>query len=81
MITLYGAKDCHKTQFYINLLKSKSLVFDFKDVILNNEYANELKNLYETKRLNFPTFLIGDKKLRNPSEIELTKWLTKFDLV
>jgi hypothetical protein len=33
--------------------------------------------LYENKNLNFPTIIIDHKKLRNPSDKELQKWIDK----
>ena len=80
-ITLYGRWGCHKTQHYMRVLKSWGLGFTFKDVIENEEYATELRSLYQTGRLNFPTLMIKDKKLRNPSDEELKKWLIKKDLL
>lgn len=79
-ITLYGAQHCHKTQFYMQWLKNQNLDFDFRDVEKNEDYAQELRNLYESGKLNFPTFLIKGKKLRNPTLPELTKWLIKKEL-
>lgn len=76
-IKLYGADRCHKTQYYIQFLKNRKLTFDFLDVEKNEQFAQELRNLYENKRLNFPTITIGSKKLRNPSDKELIKWLNK----
>ncbi|EDP71739.1 hypothetical protein FBALC1_04607 [Flavobacteriales bacterium ALC-1] len=76
-IKLYGAERCHKTQYYKDLLNQKELDFSFLDVEENNEYVEELRNLYENKRLNFPTITIGLKKLRNPSNKDLNKWLDK----
>lgn len=76
-IKLYGATYCHKTQFYKEVLESVDLPFRFLDVINNEEYAEELRNLYENHKLNFPTITIEKKKLRNPSKQELLKWLHK----
>ena len=50
-------------------------------MIGNEDYAKELIALYETKRLNFPTLLLGKKKLRNPSNFALMKWLKKLDYI
>ena len=76
-IKLYGTERCHKTQYYKTFLNQKGLNFSFLDVEKNNEYAEELRQLYENRRLNFPTITIGSKKLRNPTDKELTKWLDK----
>lgn len=76
-IILYGAQRCSKTVYYQQLLQSMGLPFDFRDVEVSETAAEELINLYETRRLNFPTLMLGTKKLRNPSDEELRKWLEK----
>lgn len=76
-IKLYGAEGCHKTQYYKLLLDETKLPYQFLDVEENEEYAEELRNLYENRKLNFPTITIGQKKLRNPYKEELEKWLNK----
>lgn len=76
-IKLYGAARCHKTQYYKELLAEKSLSYQFLDVEENEAHAAALRNLYENRKLNFPTITIGSKKLRNPREAELDKWLQK----
>ena len=76
-IKLYGADRCHKTQFYINFLNETGLQFEFLDVEVNKDHANQLRGLYENNTLNFPTITIGTKKLRNPHTKELQKWLVK----
>ena len=76
-IKLYGAERCHKTQYYKTYLEDLNLKYSFLDVELNNAFAEELRNLYENKKLNFPTITIGEKKLRNPSDSDLKKWIEK----
>lgn len=76
-IRLYGAARCHKTQFYMDFFQNKKLDFTFLDVEESEEAAEELSNLYENRKLNFPTILIKDKKLRNPRTEEIEKWLAK----
>jgi glutaredoxin len=80
-IILYGSSNCHKTKHYQEIFKSKNLIFSFNNVIENEEKAKELKSLYKSGKLNFPTIIIGGKKLRNPSEMELDKWLIKKDFI
>ncbi|MDY8135759.1 N-acetyltransferase [Aquimarina sp. 2201CG5-10] len=77
IIKLYGAKGCHKTHYYQLLLSEIGLSYLFLDVETNKEYAEELRNLYENRKLNFPTITIGNKKLRNPTSEELQKWINK----
>jgi arsenate reductase-like glutaredoxin family protein len=77
VIKLYGTERCHKTQYYKMFLSQTELDYSFLDVEENPDYAEELRSLYQNRKLNFPTITIGEKKLRNPSEKELTKWLDK----
>ena len=75
MIKLYGAEKCHKTHYYKMFLETRNLDYVFLDVEENHENAEELRNLYKNRKLNFPTIAINDKKLRNPSDKELQKWI------
>lgn len=74
-IQLFGAARCHKTQHYMDFFLGKNIPFTFFDVEENEVYAEALRNLYENRRLNFPTIMVKDKKLRNPNDNELLKWL------
>lgn len=76
-IILYGAARCHKTQYYRELLKREIQPFEFYDVEVNQGYAEELRGLYKGGKLNFPTLKVGEKRLRNPSDKELLKWITR----
>ncbi|WP_299885901.1 N-acetyltransferase [uncultured Lacinutrix sp.] len=76
-IKLYGTERCHKTKYYQSFFKDNNLPFTFLDVEQNEIYAEELRGLYENRKLNFPTITIGQKKLRNPNKDELEKWLNK----
>lgn len=76
-IKLYGASGCHKTHYYQLLLDETKLPYQFLDVEKDKEQAEELRELYENRKLNFPTITIGSKKLRNPSKEDLNKWLNK----
>ncbi|WP_296377967.1 glutaredoxin domain-containing protein [Winogradskyella sp.] len=76
-IKIYGTERCHKTQYYKSFFESRKLNFSFYDVEENETHAEELRNLYTNRKLNFPTITIGEKKLRNPSEKDLNKWLSK----
>jgi len=76
-IKLYGTERCHKTQYYKTFLNQKGLDFSFLDVEKNDVFAEELRGLYESRKLNFPSITIDKKKLRNPSDNELNKWLGK----
>ena len=74
-IKLYGTARCHKTIYYKDILKRKNVEHLFLDVEKHEHFAEELRALYENRKLNFPTITIGNKCLRNPSEIELNKWI------
>lgn len=80
-VILYGSKNCHKTVHYQEFLMNKKVDFDFYDVVQNQERAKELRSLYKSGKLNFPTLLIKGKKLRNPQDEELEKWLIKKDII
>lgn len=76
-IKLYGTARCHKTQYYKRFLEDLEMGYNFLDVELNEANAEELRSLYENGKLNFPTITIGEKKLRNPSDTDLKKWIEK----
>ncbi|NRB61289.1 MAG: glutaredoxin family protein [Winogradskyella sp.] len=80
-IILYGAQRCHKTKYYQSYLDNLQLKYSFLDVEENEAFAEELRSLYNNRKLNFPTITIGNKKLRNPSDNDLMKWLKKQELV
>ena len=80
IIKLYGADGCHKTHYYQILLDKIGLPYQFLDVEKNEDHAEELRGLYENRKLNFPTITIGKKKLRNPYKEELHKWMNKLIL-
>ncbi len=76
-IKLYGANGCHKTHYYQIVLDKTGLPYEFLDVETNEDHAEELRGLYENRKLNYPTITIGKKKLRNPYKEDIEKWLNK----
>lgn len=74
-IKLYGSERCHKTQYYKTFLEAHNLNYVFLDVKVNQYFAEKLRGLYANRKLNFPTITIGEKKLRNPSDKDLNKWI------
>ena len=72
-IKLYGTERCHKTKYYQAFFKNKNVEYIFLDVEKDQAFTEELRSLYENRKLNFPTITIGKKKLRNPSDKELNK--------
>lgn len=76
-IKLYGTERCHKTKYYQIFLEDKKVDYKFLDVEKNEDFADELRSLYNNRKLNFPTITIRNKRLRNPTDKELNKWLDK----
>lgn len=76
LIKLFGRKECHKTKIYQSYLMEKRFHFVFLDVHENDVAADELRSLYTNGKLNFPTILVGTKRLRNPKFKDLDRWLT-----
>lgn len=72
-IKRYGVEKIHRAQYYKIFLETRNTHYAFLDVIQNEVNAEELRNLFENRKLYFPTISIGDKKLRNPSDKELQK--------
>lgn len=66
-----------KRQYYQRFLDQLNLDYTFLDVESNERHAEELRSLYKNRKLNFPTITIGEKILKNPSDLELNKWIGK----
>lgn len=77
MIKLYGTEKCHKTNYYKIFLETRNVDYAFLDIRQNEANEEELRNLYENRKLNFPTITILNKKLRNPSDKELRKQIDR----
>ena len=69
-IKLYGSVECHKTQNYQLLFEEFGLSYEFLDVKQNESHAEELRGLYENKKLNFPT-------IKEYSSLENTRFWVK----
>lgn len=65
----------------MDYFRKLGIPFTFLDVEENEMFAEELRNLYITRKLNFPTIVIKGKKLRNPRDKELEKWLIKKEIL
>lgn len=74
-VTLYGAARCHKTQHYQQFFVQRDVPYIFRDVEEDPSAAQELRHLYPSGALHFPTITIGSKRLRNPKDKDLHKWL------
>ncbi|MGB5189773.1 glutaredoxin family protein, partial [Robiginitalea sp.] len=59
----------------MEFMDGQSVPYVFRDVEAHEEYAQELRALCENGKLNFPTLMVGEKCLRNPSEKEVRKWI------
>ena len=79
-IKIYGALRCHKSCFFF-YFKSKKLDVEFLAVEKDKTAAKELRSLYTSGKLNFPTIVLGGKKLRNPRTIDLEKRLIKANVL
>lgn len=79
MLKLFGSMECNKTDYYKSLLADMRLPYQFLDVVQNKKNAEALKRLYKSEKLNFPTLIIGEKRLRNPNKEELLKWINKIN--
>ena len=67
----------HKKKTIIDAAKKEFTENELHKARVSNiikEAAEELRSLYETGKLNFPTILVNEKKLRNPTDKELIKW-------
>lgn len=73
-ITLYGTGWCPKTSMLSNAMQADGYDFDFKNVEDDLNAAEEVKKLYNGK-LKFPTVVIGEKHIKNPSISELLTFL------
>lgn len=76
-VKLYGSETCHKTEYYKTCLVEKGIAYSFLDVVKNESFAKELRDLYASGKLHFPTITIKEKTLRNPYNSELDKWIAK----
>jgi hypothetical protein len=57
--------------------KTCKLYYVFLNIENSAKSETALRKLYENRNLNFPTIIIDHKKLRNPSDKELQKWIDK----
>ncbi len=72
-IKLFGIANCHKTQFYKQRLMDDNIPFDFYDIEENPMHKELLSFYYSKGQTHFPTLVIGDKILRNPTDKAIQK--------
>ncbi len=80
VIKLYGTGWCSKSANLRNYLQSKWIEFEDYNVETDQKAAEDVKKLYQGK-LKFPTVIIGDEHLKNPSIPELNALLEKYQLL
>ena len=76
-VTLYGSNECHKTLAYKRHLEGLGVGHEFLDVRLDAEAAEHLRSCYADRRLNYPTIVIGERRMRNPPLLKLEKELRR----
>ncbi|TXD52688.1 MULTISPECIES: glutaredoxin domain-containing protein [unclassified Polaribacter] len=62
LLELYGTEKCSKTNYYKAFLKTRNIQYAFLDIAKNEVNAEELRNLYQNKKLNFTTLTFKNKK-------------------
>ncbi len=75
-LELYGASWCLKSAKLRNYLQSQWIEFDDHDVEDDAAAAERVKARYEGV-LKFPTVIVGDEHLKNPTIQELDAFLEK----
>ena len=80
VIKLYGTGWCPKSANLRNYLQSKWIDFEDYNVETDENAAEEVKRLYDG-HLKFPTVVLGDDHLKNPSIPELNTFLKKHHLL
>ena len=55
-VILYGTQRCHKTQYYKSFFDERNINYVLLDIEENPIYADRLRSLYKSGKLNFPTF-------------------------
>lgn len=76
-VKLYGSGDCHKTLVYKRHLESLGVTFEFLDVHLDAQAAEDLSNSNADRRLSYPMMVVGGRRLRNPPLAKLDKELRR----
>ena len=80
VLKLFGAGWCTKSSNLRNYLQSKWVDFEDYNVETDENAAEEVKKLYDGQ-LKFPTVIIGNDHLKNPSIPELNLLLKKYHLL
>lgn len=78
-VTLFGETRCHKTRYYQKALEERGVLYELAEVDKDDRAAQRLVDLTGSAG-KFPTFLIKERKIRNPSPRELDKALARAGL-
>lgn len=73
-LQLYGTDWCTKSSALRNYLQSKWIEFDDFNVETNIEAEATVRGLYEGK-LKFPTIVVGNDYIKNPTISQLEEFL------
>ena len=80
-LQLFGSLACHKTKEYIGFLEKNGVKFEYYDVKDDLDAAEKLKKLFKSDELKFPTFILNDRIIRNPTIEKLEKQLERNELI
>lgn len=82
-VKIFGESDCRKSAFYLEQLSSEGIAHEFVDVTdaANMLEVKALQDAFPEVKLKFPTVLVNDKRLSNPTTHELEKALTRVGLM
>ncbi|WPP48711.1 glutaredoxin family protein [Catalinimonas niigatensis] len=78
-LQLYGTDWCPKSSALRNYLQSKWIEFDDFNVETNAEADARIRALYDGK-LKFPTVIIADDFIKNPTIPQLNEFLKKHNI-
>ena len=78
-LQLYGTDWCPKSSALRNYMQSKWIEFDDFNVDTDAEANARVRELYGGK-LKFPTVLLGNDFIKNPSLSELDEFLKKHNI-
>lgn len=78
-LQLYGTDWCTKSSALRNYMQSKWIVFDDFNVETDAAAEAKVRALYDGV-LKFPTVMVGNDFLKNPSISELSRFLKKHDI-
>tara|TARA_B100000795_G_scaffold232678_1_gene191061 strand:- start:978 stop:1226 length:249 start_codon:yes stop_codon:yes gene_type:complete len=71
-ITLYGKKGHAHTVAFKNFLKMAEIIFEYKDVFIDEQANSHTRELYEGQ-LKFPTLFVDDEIYLTPSSDEFNR--------